>query len=378
MNRLVSVSLFLIALLIAGTAAEAQITINQTDMQSVLVNSKRMEYFMTYLPYPVVNLGSMSGSMQTFDFSALPTEESKDSASMNFVDPAGQPGASNFPTATLCSPIVIVPFPGAELTVVIYMRLQSDGFYQLGTYSRQLFPPFIDTTIVEKNSPMQILIPLPLTYGTSRTGVDTVVADPINNDYTVTTTDIACDGWGDITYPLVLAGEGAPKTVLVSCLRGTQTQVMENYSGGVFSSRDKEVSVFYISLDGTLFSVDQPDSNYAGGTAEVRSLNYSVRVGTSDVRQVSPAVPEGFALSQNYPNPFNPSTTITFAVPSTGHVSMNVYDLLGREIATLVDRQMSPGTYEASFDAEGLPSGMYIYRIVSGTYVETKKMNVVK
>jgi len=378
MNRLVSVSLFLIALLIAGTAAEAQITINQTDMQSVLVNSKRMEYFMTYLPYPVVNLGSMSGSMQTFDFSALPTEESKDSASMNFVDPAGQPGASNFPTATLCSPIVIVPFPGAELTVVIYMRLQSDGFYQLGTYSRQLFPPFIDTTIVEKNSPMQILIPLPLTYGTSRTGVDTVVADPINNDYTVTTTDIACDGWGDITYPLVLAGEGAPKTVLVSCLRGTQTQVMENYSGGVFSSRDKEVSVFYISLDGTLFSVDQPDSNYAGGTAEVRSLNYSVRVGTSDVRQVSPAVPEGFALSQNYPNPFNPSTTIRFSLPKSSYVTLKVYNLLGQEIEILVNGLRTAGTYKVEWNSRNLPSGVYFYGLTAGTATATSKMILLK
>ena len=182
MNRLIAISLFIFALVLVGTVAEAQITITQTVLQSVLVNSNRLEYFMTYSPYPMVNLGTVSASGQTFDFSALPTEETKDSASMNFVDPTGQPGASEFPTATLCSPLIFQPFPGAELTVVAYMRLQSDGLYQLGTYSRQLFPPFLDTTIVQKNSPMQLLIPLPLTYGTSRTGVDTMVSDPINDD----------------------------------------------------------------------------------------------------------------------------------------------------------------------------------------------------
>jgi hypothetical protein len=69
---------------------------------------------------------------------------------------------------------------------------------------------------------------------------------------------------------------------------------------------------------------------------------------------------------------------IAFSVPAAGQVRLAVYDVLGREVATLVDRQMAPGSYEATFDAAGLPSGLYLYRIVSGSFVETRKMNVVK
>jgi hypothetical protein len=91
-------------------------------------------------------------------------------------------------------------------------------------------------------------------------------------------------------------------------------------------------------------------------------------------------VPQEFALEQNYPNPFNPSTTIRFALASTENVSLTVYDLLGRKVSTLIDnQQMSPGRYRASFDAEKLASGMYVYRLNAGSaYVETKTMILIK
>jgi hypothetical protein len=365
MKRLIAFVLCLSVLSLACTLADAQITITQTDMQNVLLNSQWVDYYMSYAPPPTVSLGVLSGSMQTFDFSTVPTPDSRDTTSMNFVDPTGQPGASNFPASNLCTPVLYSPFAGATLDQVSYFRLQSDGLYALGVYSHQSFPPFIDTVIVQKYSPLQLVFPLPLTYGTNRTGVDTMVSDSINNDYTVTTTTISCDGWGDLTVPSVMAPGGAPKTMVVSCLRATQTQITESYSAGTFSFREKTVNVNFLSKDGIVLTADQPDTNYTGGNAELTDL-------------VSPAVPEGFALSQNYPNPFNPSTTISFDIPSGGHVTLKVYDLLGRDVATLVDRQMSPGSYEATFDAAGLPSGMYICRIVSGSYVGTRKMNLLK
>lgn len=89
-------------------------------------------------------------------------------------------------------------------------------------------------------------------------------------------------------------------------------------------------------------------------------------------------VPVTFALDQNYPNPFNPSTTIKYSVPQVSEVSLKVYDVLGREVATLVDAQQAQGTYQVNFDASNLASGMYIYTIKAGSFVSSKKMLLMK
>lgn len=89
-------------------------------------------------------------------------------------------------------------------------------------------------------------------------------------------------------------------------------------------------------------------------------------------------VPHEFGLSQNFPNPFNPSTTIKYQVASVGRVSLRVYDVLGREVSTLVDEQKAPGEYAVQFNTAGLTSGMYFYRLQAGSTVETKKMTLMK
>jgi len=87
-----------------------------------------------------------------------------------------------------------------------------------------------------------------------------------------------------------------------------------------------------------------------------------------------------FLLEQNYPNPFNPSTKIKFSVPNgiVGDVSLKVFDILGNEVATLVDKAKSAGTYEVEFNNPQLSSGIYYYQLRSGSYVETKKMILMK
>jgi hypothetical protein len=88
--------------------------------------------------------------------------------------------------------------------------------------------------------------------------------------------------------------------------------------------------------------------------------------------------PEAFSLKQNYPNPFNPSTSISFSIPSTSFVSLKVYDLLGREVATLVSEQMSSGNHSKQWNAAALPSGIYFYRLQTGSFTETKKLVLLK
>ena len=89
-------------------------------------------------------------------------------------------------------------------------------------------------------------------------------------------------------------------------------------------------------------------------------------------------IPVRFGLSQNYPNPFNPSTTIQYSIPQRSNVSLRVYDILGNEVATIVDEYKSAGSYEVTFDAIGLSSGFYFYKLRAGSFVETKKMILLK
>jgi len=88
--------------------------------------------------------------------------------------------------------------------------------------------------------------------------------------------------------------------------------------------------------------------------------------------------PEEFALHQNYPNPFNPSTKIKYSVPQSSSVVIKVFDILGNEIETLVNEEKTIGTYEITWYAEDLPSGIYFYRLQAGSFVETKKMVLMK
>ncbi|MFZ2864087.1 MAG: T9SS type A sorting domain-containing protein, partial [Ignavibacteriaceae bacterium] len=98
--------------------------------------------------------------------------------------------------------------------------------------------------------------------------------------------------------------------------------------------------------------------------------------------------PSGFTLGQNYPNPFNPSTTINYSIPSSSFVTIIVYDILGKKVATLVNEEKPMGSYEIEFSADGgssfggevynLTSGIYFYRLQAGSFVETKKMIYLK
>ena len=135
--------------------------------------------------------------------------------------------------------------------------------------------------------------------------------------------------------------------------------------------------------------------NWIGVTNNIYELVYAKINGVEygqlvDVKEEKNVLPQEFSLSQNYPNPFNPSTTIRFSVPSVGaehvqplHVLLKVYDLLGKEVATLVNEEKAPGNYQVQFNAEtlhgaSLPSGVYFYTLLAGNYVATKKMILLK
>ena len=140
-------------------------------------------------------------------------------------------------------------------------------------------------------------------------------------------------------------------TGLTTALSAAQTAKSQNYSVSVSAA--------------TALSAAKDSLNTA-----VNSLVKTV----SDVTALRGDVPKNFALSQNYPNPFNPTTQIEYSVAKNGYVSLKVYDLLGQEVATLVQGFQQPGTYRARFDGSGLGSGIYLCRLVASDFNETKRL----
>lgn len=128
-----------------------------------------------------------------------------------------------------------------------------------------------------------------------------------------------------------------------------------------------------LKVEGTLFAsgtLKMPlESNLATVTITVDPISRT---------DIDREVPFQHALSQNYPNPFNPVTTIAYSVPTAETVTLKVFDMLGREVATLVDGIRAPGVHEIQFDAGHLPSGMYVYRMEANGYSEMKKLVLLK
>ncbi|HMQ68530.1 MAG TPA: T9SS type A sorting domain-containing protein [Ignavibacteria bacterium] len=153
------------------------------------------------------------------------------------------------------------------------------------------------------------------------------------------------------------------------------------------------VKGLYRSINGgedfTLFNNSFSPSRKVTGICKVANEDY-VYVSTEEavykcwnsyvvgVENISTAIPGSFYLDQNYPNPFNPSTNLEFGISELGFVSLKVFDMLGKEVALLLNEKLNPGKYQFKFDGSSLPSGIYFYRLTAGKNIETRKMLLLK
>ncbi len=127
-----------------------------------------------------------------------------------------------------------------------------------------------------------------------------------------------------------------------------------------------------------LFTIVVKDKYLFAGTGGVGVWRRPLSEMITSINERVAAIPNDFLLSQNYPNPFNPSTKINYRLPSNVMVVLKVFDILGREVATLVSERQTAGNHGVAFNAGNLPSGVYFYRLLAGTFAETKKLTVLK
>ena len=134
----------------------------------------------------------------------------------------------------------------------------------------------------------------------------------------------------------------------------------------IITSSSQSSSSFFVSLRLDFDKIEL----WTGGVSQILT---SFETDITGVRDLNEA-PTEFQLSQNYPNPFNPVTVIKFQVLNSQTVNLKIYNTLGQEVATLVNEEKAPGNYEVKFDGSNLASGMYVYRLQAGEFVQVKKM----
>ena len=193
------------------------------------------------------------------------------------------------------------------------------------------------------------------------------------------------DGDGEVEFYI---GDWSSDARAVYRLRHNNGAAFDDTSGYTFDT------LYYAASDSTyefpnVFVADDIDGD---DKKEVILVNTNTRDGFTDVGliileskhvvtnvpPVNNTTPSSYALMQNYPNPFNPSTKIQFALPTSGNVTLTVYDMLGREVASLVNGMKDAGMHTVPFNARNLSSGLYFYTLRSGSFVETKKMMLMK
>jgi hypothetical protein len=149
--------------------------------------------------------------------------------------------------------------------------------------------------------------------------------------------------------------------------------VMRTTDGG--STWEEQLFESHFNLNGVYFT----DSNNGTAVGNSGTILRTTNGGITSVKEENLSnISSEFTISQNYPNPFNPTTTIKYSVSKQSIVAIKVYDVLGREIETLVNDEKSTGNYKVEFDASKLTSGIYFYRMQAGDFVETKKIILMK
>lgn len=191
---------------------------------------------------------------------------------------------------------------------------------------------------------------------------------------------------GVLTHPVTLSPGATQVTSVLEVPEGSDLDLAAFDANGVLAAESGSQSLTEVTrvqpIAGSIAAVTMQVAN-----RKPASSPYTLHVITSRISAASKAgtlqptenlKPAEFALRQNHPNPFNPQTSIEYSIPEDEHVQLKVFTVYGQEVATLVDRTMSPGRYRITFDARSIASGVYYYKLVAGRFSDVKRMVIIK
>ena len=230
-----------------------------------------------------------------------------------------------------------------------------------------------------------------IVFKTTNGGVNWDSIKVVNTEFNSIIFKDSLDGWAVGSGTTIQTTDGGISWVNVPIGGGNDIYFSSNMKG-IKVSNDALGSDITITTDGGETWKQQPrNTNQYLNAAYVVENNYWVAgmngtilfcnnpiVANVDFENSINEYPVEYNLSQNFPNPFNPSTSIKYVIDNSNLVTLKVYDILGREVATLVDEEKQFGEFEVEFDGSGLPSGIYFYRLVVGKFTITKKMVMIK
>ena len=351
--------LFFVSVLIMPLSA--QIIINAGDVQaqysvgnSVVNNTDTI--------VTSINIGSLGSTSWNFSFL---TSNPNYAITVTSVDPASTPYISEFPGADY-SLKVLSNSQGIQSESYSYLK-QNINFEYMGSAGVGPIQPGFESIITA--DPDMIVNALPTTYNTdwNYTSIETAVSKQNGNLVSTTNSTVISKNVVDAYGPMTMPG-GA----VVDALRIREDRMSSSDIGG-FIIYDRHFSYIFLGKNGeqvtVLADTTQPNTGLISNYGYISWKNTWITV----VRNEN-ILPNQFSLEQNYPNPFNPSTKISWKSPVGSYQTLKVYDVLGDEVALLVDGYRQAGSYEIEFNASQLSTGVYFYKLQAGDFIETKKM----
>lgn len=360
-------TLLFLALLLAGfaTQALAQITITEADIRAQLGSQHTTTFYNATTFTGLQSIADQTGGGLTFNFNTATFDTGETYTAELITCTPDLPGCGDpdFASANFIAREVHTEGP-VDSTALSFALLNSDGFYLLGGAARG---DFDDTNpgnedVVFKFTPALLSTKLPLTMGTTWTSSTVFSSDAFGTSFSFQMDEEnTVEAWGRLQTP-----HGEADALKIRNLSITQFDV----GGTVFI--DSSLSIEFITKGNLNASLSLDEQG------QVVGAGYGVSGGTGTANEKEPGVPTRIALAQNFPNPFNPSTTIPFTLKQAGQVSLVIYDLLGRDVAHLVNEMRPAGTYQAVWQAGDLPSGTYLYKLNVGGESITRMLTLLK
>jgi len=368
MKRSISLMALLCAIAVVTSRADAQITITAEDVALQLTAGNTLIYRQDSLKAPI-DIGSPGAT--SWDFSGLVTSSSQ---TLTSVVASSTPHFANFPSATHAFETTVT-LQGITGPIYQYLKLGTN-FESLGNMGSAIVgtPPFVfEIALKTTNTPGEIVYGLPCTIGTSWTTTYTatqiIILGGAPGTPTITSHDARyiVDAYGPMTLPGSFGTHQA--------LRIRKTDTIQKEQNPPYMA----TSWIFLAANGASVQIYACDSLTQSGvisTACGEAITWSAPINTSV--ETASIVPTETVLLQNYPNPFNPTTKIQFTIVDRQSTIVTVFDVLGRDVATLVNEVKEPGTYTVTFDGSALGSGVYFYQLRAGDFTQTKRLMLVR